>query len=216
VTVPRGLDARCGACLLYGAIEGLADGLVLIGRDGRIFHINREAARLLGVGEQRLEGTPLGAALAHTGLAALWASAAAEDDPLSADLSWPSGRTVRATASLCRSATGDPIGRALLLRDVTREKTIRVELSDAVARRLVEMGGGREPDGSIPPLTAREHEVLRLLAEGLSNAAIAARLHISVNTVASHLKHLYPKLHVSSRAQAVAFAAAHGIRPSGR
>jgi DNA-binding NarL/FixJ family response regulator len=51
-------------------------------------------------------------------------------------------------------------------------------------------------------LTARELDVLRLLAEGLSNAQIAGRLAISPRTVDNHLVSLYSKLHVSSRTAA--------------
>ncbi len=58
----------------------------------------------------------------------------------------------------------------------------------------------------IEPLTEREFEVLRLIAAGLSNAAIATQLVVSVGTVKTHLKHIYGKLAVQSRTQAVAQA----------
>ena len=55
-------------------------------------------------------------------------------------------------------------------------------------------------------LTAREREVLRLLADGLTPQQIAASLGISPKTVATHVEHIYAKLGVHSRAQAVASA----------
>ncbi len=58
----------------------------------------------------------------------------------------------------------------------------------------------------IEPLTDREIEVLRLVTDGLSNAAIAQQLVVSVGTVKTHLKHIYGKLAVESRTQAVAQA----------
>lgn len=62
------------------------------------------------------------------------------------------------------------------------------------------------PSGLIEPLTDRELEILRLVAEGLSNAAIAAQLLIAVGTVKTHLKRIYGKLAVQSRTQAIAQA----------
>jgi DNA-binding NarL/FixJ family response regulator len=56
------------------------------------------------------------------------------------------------------------------------------------------------------PLTARELEVLRLMAEGFSNKEIAARFTLSEETVKTHIRHLLPKLHACSRAHAVAIA----------
>lgn len=52
-------------------------------------------------------------------------------------------------------------------------------------------------------ISDREVEVLTLLADGLSNRRIAARLFVSENTVKTHLRHLYEKMEVSSRTQAV-------------
>ncbi len=62
-------------------------------------------------------------------------------------------------------------------------------------------------------LTAREVEVLRLLARGLSNKEIAARLVISPKTVGNHVEHIYTKIDASTRATASLFAMQHGLLP---
>ncbi|WKU47421.1 response regulator transcription factor [Streptomyces sp. VNUA116] len=68
------------------------------------------------------------------------------------------------------------------------------------------------PDG----LTAREAEVLSLVAEGLSNAEIARRLHVSTATVKTHINNLFAKTGVRDRAQAMRYAFQYGIaRPPG-
>lgn len=55
------------------------------------------------------------------------------------------------------------------------------------------------------PLSGREAEVLKLLADGLSYKMVADKLFLSFNTVNTHVKHIYEKLHVSSLGQAIAF-----------
>ena len=80
------------------------------------------------------------------------------------------------------------------------------------------------PEQSLPPaqptrrdpiagtvLTNREREILALLADGLANKQIAARLGISKNTVKTHLELLFEKLDVSSRAEAVATGVRRGL-----
>jgi HD-GYP domain-containing protein (c-di-GMP phosphodiesterase class II) len=62
-------------------------------------------------------------------------------------------------------------------------------------------------------LTQREVEVLRLLARGLSNKAIAEQLVISPKTVANHVEHIYSKIDASTRAAAGLFAMRHGLLP---
>jgi len=57
-----------------------------------------------------------------------------------------------------------------------------------------------------PALTEREEQVLKLLANGLSNREISRHLMISESTVENHINHIYAKLGVSNRAQAVAYA----------
>lgn len=61
------------------------------------------------------------------------------------------------------------------------------------------------------PLTERQSDVLRLLARGLSNAEIAAELHLSEHTVHRHIANIYRALDVSSRAAAASYAARHGL-----
>lgn len=81
-------------------------------------------------------------------------------------------------------------------------------LAPAIARRLLERM--RTPAAA---LSTRELEVLRLVADGLSNADIAARLRLSERTVKSHLVHVFTKLDVASRTAAVAAARSAGLIP---
>ena len=60
-------------------------------------------------------------------------------------------------------------------------------------------------------LTARELEILNLLVEGMSNASIAKRLFISIQTVRNHIRHIYEKLQVHSKSQAVVKAIREGL-----
>jgi LuxR family maltose regulon positive regulatory protein len=93
------------------------------------------------------------------------------------------------------------------------------------ARRLLAAFGGapgapahNTPDAAGPlvePLTQRELDILRLIAQGLSNAEIGARLFLAPGTVKSYTYSLYGKLDVHSRTQAVSRAQALGLLPAG-
>lgn len=60
-------------------------------------------------------------------------------------------------------------------------------------------------------LTAREEEILKLVAQGLGNRAIAGTLYISENTVKTHVRHILEKLNLSNRAEAAAYAVRAGL-----
>ena len=88
-------------------------------------------------------------------------------------------------------------------------------LPPAVAAVVVRHLAKKEPpEEPAHPLTDRELEVLRCAAQGLTNYDIAQRLYISVRTVEAHLTHVYNKLGVSSRTEAVVHAMRQGwIQP---
>jgi DNA-binding NarL/FixJ family response regulator len=94
-------------------------------------------------------------------------------------------------------------------------------LTPEVTRRLVaRFVAGVRPGAAAPPgleeLTAREREVLKLIARGLSNAEIAAELFVSDGTVKTHVARVLTKLRLRDRVQAVVLAYESGlVRPGG-
>jgi DNA-binding NarL/FixJ family response regulator len=80
--------------------------------------------------------------------------------------------------------------------------------------RLIEaeMAAVRKADED--PLSEREHEILRLLALGHTNQEIAAKLYISVRTAETHRAHVMQKLRLTTRAELVSYAIAHGLLES--
>jgi DNA-binding NarL/FixJ family response regulator len=89
-------------------------------------------------------------------------------------------------------------------------------LAPASTRRLIEQFA-RPPANSptLDQLTARERDVLRLLARGLTNAEIAAELVVEPSTVKSHVASVLAKLHLRDRVQAVVFAYESGLVRAG-
>ena len=83
-----------------------------------------------------------------------------------------------------------------------------------LVQSLAQPKAGRIMDSKgIPILTAREHEVLRLLAEGMTNRDIALLLKLSEHTVKNHVFHIFDKLGVSSRMEAVVYSFNHMEAP---
>ncbi|MFE0378311.1 response regulator [Streptomyces inhibens] len=113
---------------------------------------------------------------------------------------------------LTKDADGDEIVRAI--DDVLSGEA---GLSPKIQRRLLErvtepvrtppQPPAEPPDG----LTAREVEVLRLVAEGRSNPEIARTLHVSTATVKTHINNLFAKAGLRDRAQAIHYAYRHGL-----
>lgn len=114
--------------------------------------------------------------------------------------------------------------RGYLTKDAGGEEIVRAVhsvlsgdagLSPKIQRRLLERLAQPEPPAAPaePPdgLTARETEVLALIAEGLTNQEIARRLHVSTATVKTHINNLFAKSGLKDRTQAVRYAYAHGL-----
>ena len=119
---------------------------------------------------------------------------------LELDAPYDAARTRELVSEACR-AVGDA-DTATLELDAARETFARLGAAPDVARL--------EPDDT-HGLTARELQVLRLVAIGRSNREIASALVISEHTVARHVQNLFAKLGVSSRTEAGAFAFTHGL-----
>jgi DNA-binding NarL/FixJ family response regulator len=174
---------------------------------------------------------------AVNGVEALERAAALDPDVILMDLRMPGGGGVDAIAELTRRrsrarvlvlTTYDTDSDTLpaieagatgyLLKDAPRDDLFaavraaaegRTVLSPAVASRLV--SAVRAPASSAGSLSAREREVLALVARGTSNREIARELFVSEATVKTHLTHVYGKLGVKDRAAAVATAYERGI-----
>ncbi|MBO3744739.1 response regulator transcription factor [Streptosporangiaceae bacterium NEAU-GS5] len=111
--------------------------------------------------------------------------------------------------------------RGYLLKGADRAEIVRaletvaageVVFGSAVAAHVLAWFAGKGPQPApFPELTEREREVLDLVARGLTNAAIAARLVVSEKTVRNHVSNVFTKLHVASRAEAVARARDGGL-----
>jgi DNA-binding NarL/FixJ family response regulator len=87
-------------------------------------------------------------------------------------------------------------------------------LSPSITKRVIEQFGRiprAEPPSELAELTTREQEILRLIAQGLSNAEIANELVISETTVKTHVTHILQKLNLRDRVQAVVLAYRTGL-----
>ena len=102
--------------------------------------------------------------------------------------------------------------RADVVRSITAVARGDAVFGGDVADRLLGMVASRvTPPTAFPELSEREREVLALLADGMSNGAIARRLALSPRTVANHVSNILPKMHATDRAQAVIAAREAGL-----
>jgi NarL family two-component system response regulator LiaR len=107
-----------------------------------------------------------------------------------------------ASGYLLKDSSPDELVRAI--RQVHRGEP---SLHPTIARKLLqEVARPVEPQPAPEALTAREMEVLRLIAQGLSNQEIADRLVVSEPTVRAHVSRILGKLHLASRTQAALYA----------
>jgi DNA-binding NarL/FixJ family response regulator len=110
-----------------------------------------------------------------------------------------------------------------LLKDTPREKVIeamrgtvsgKTYLDPQVAGKLIDQVANQQenpPSLITDKLTAREADILRLIARGMTNAEIADQLHLSAGTVRNNVSAIFTKLNVSDRTQAAILAIRHGV-----
>jgi DNA-binding NarL/FixJ family response regulator len=163
---------------------------------------------------------------AGTGREAIKAAVIDKPDVIIMDLAMPDTDGFSATAEINRVApevavlvltmSDDDItmtkamrsgARGYLLKGATKEEILRAVTQRVLAR----LGATTTDEDPFPQLTPREHDVLRLLAQGLSNSAIADRLGLSLKTVNNNTSSIFTKLNVATRTEAAILARDHGL-----
>ena len=189
---------------------------------------------------EALDGTEL-VAEAASGREALRCAVVDRPDVLVMDLGMPDMDGIAATAEIARAAPDVGVlvltmsdddeavfaamragARGYLVKGASKEEILRAVTAvaageaifgpDVAARVLSAVGGGGPAaQASFPQLTPRELEVLDLLAAGMSNSAIAARLSLSLKTVNNRTSMIFGKLQVAGRTEAVIQAREAGL-----
>jgi DNA-binding NarL/FixJ family response regulator len=105
-----------------------------------------------------------------------------------------------------------------IVRAITAVARGEAIFGPAIARRIAEFfaagpgaAGGSAAERAFPQLTAREREILELVAAGRSNAQIASLLFLSPKTVRNNVSNIFAKLHVADRAEAIVRARDAGL-----
>jgi DNA-binding CsgD family transcriptional regulator len=210
---PPGCE-RFHDCFLQQAVAGLSIGLILIDPRGVVVWLNRAAEQLLGLPARECVGRDFCELALDPQLAAFWTEVACRSGNCMGDISvhWPHALELKLNATQCLGQDGAVIGRALLFCDVTTERSVKVELTQEIAHKLLDLATHpNEPPAPVASLTPRELRTLRLVGRGLDNERIAEQLHVAPSTVRSHLKSAYRKLKLRSRTAAVRFAVQHGL-----
>jgi DNA-binding CsgD family transcriptional regulator len=181
--------------LVIRALEGLGVGIVLTNAQGRVTWLNRAAQRATGLDPEGSRGRPLQGLLQDPKLSEFWRGAATTGDVVPGEIavSLPRPSHLKANVAAAHDQHGQIVGRALLFCEIPAPAADR-----APERPL--------PTGAPEGLTPQEMKVLRLVGEGLSNRQIAEKMQVAPSTVRSHLKHLYSKLGLRSRSEAVSYA----------
>lgn len=214
--LPEFLEMLVAAALAVGETEEAENAAERALKEAeRIDLPTRRAAALRALGRiEAHRGNPAAAARAFT--------EAARESALS-------GATLREAQSLLfgavfTRAAGDGAGAAVMWRRARRQAaeggaTLLVALADQQRPEVLgDTDGSVEPSGpaaGLAQLTSREREIAELVAEGLTNQAVASRLCLSPRTVESHIARVYRKTGVPSRAALATLVARHTVTAPG-
>jgi PAS domain S-box-containing protein len=207
---------------LEQALNRVGDGICAVSPEGRVLFWNRAAERILGYSSRDVTGRPCcdvfaghdehGNRTCHAGCQVLTLVAMQEPvqhfDMLTRA---KDGRAVWLDVSILalpRATSGTRPGSAVVLH-VFRDVTANRELLDVVRTRYAPQP--ESPSLTAVPLSRRELEVLRLVAEGHRTKAVAERLHVSPATVRNHVQNILGKLGAHNRLEAVAYATRHRL-----
>jgi PAS domain S-box-containing protein len=213
--------------VLFKLLERTGDAAFAVDREGVIRSWNRAAERLFGHAAADVVGQPCADVLQGTDAVGarvctadcdvrecvLRGSCAADFDiaVLRGD------ETVWVNVSTLVSED-EQTGRALtvhLARDISNVKAREalIRSAETLGHQLIQLAAPKN-DPPIGPLTRQQTEVLRLLAEGRSAAAIASHLHISPRTLRTHIHHINRRLHAKGRLEAVIYGIRRGLIPA--
>ncbi|MEN8149435.1 MAG: LuxR C-terminal-related transcriptional regulator [Planctomycetota bacterium] len=201
-------------CLRGQALDGMCIGMIMTNAAGRVTWVNRSAQRILEMGEDDVRGELLSHVLKDPQMSEFWHRARNAPTTLMGEvtLTWPHSIELKVNASNCVNTDGECIGRGLLFCDVTEERSVQVKLTEAATRRLLDLTRRESGSGSpVEGLTATELKVLSLVGTGLGNQDIAGELGVAPSTIRTHLKSIYRKTELSSRAEAISFALQNGL-----
>lgn len=210
---------------LMDTLASAADGAMIVDREGSVVFWNRAAERLMGfraddvMGRRCCEvfrGETLGGHLICTPACPIASRVACGRGVRNFDMltHTKAGRAIWLNVSSLAvpSGTKGKFVAAHLFRDITKQAKVRHMVEElhtelcAGPMKSETHASGHDPPPECPatlPLTGREQEILSWAAAGRSNKEIADRLSVSLETVKSHLHHIYRKLGVAGRVEAV-------------
>ena len=131
----------CGNCCLFSVLEKIADGFILVGKDGNILMMNPAARRLLGIGQEAINGQPLDRYLVDLQLKRFWqetADANADIVTEEINISKPFECKLKVSAFLCRCSRGPQV-KALLLKNTTEEVEFTIRMEKSAAQQLLSL-----------------------------------------------------------------------------
>lgn len=199
------------------ALAHAGDGVFAVAGDGRIVFWNRAAEKILGYSAREVLGRSCCEVFAglddkgnrlcyqdcHIVTLVKMGEAVQSFDMRARS---KSGQSLWLNISILSIPNGE--GGAPVTVHMFRDVSVGKELLMLVRERLSNLPTG---EGSMSPLTRREVEVLRLIANGLRTREIGGTLHVSSATVRNHVQNILEKLGVHSRLEAVAYATRHRL-----
>ncbi len=208
-------DRDCAeSCVMGQALDGMCIGMILTNSVGKVTWVNRSARRILELGEEDVRGELLSHVIKDPQMSDFWHRARMAPTTMLGEvtLTWPRPVELKVNATNCMDTGGGCIGRGLLFCDVTEERSVQVKLTEAATRRLLDLTRQESGTGSpVEGLTVTELKVLSLVGTGLGNQEIADELSVAPSTIRTHLKNVYRKTGLSSRAEAISFALQNGL-----